>query len=98
MRVIQKAPGQMPEFREIPNTLQALQEAVGGYIETFTFATDACVVCNEEGRLLDLPYNCDLLGVSFCGPILIVGVNGDEFCDIPSDMQKLFRCLEKVER
>lgn len=70
----------------------------GGYIETFTFATDACVVCNEEGRLLDLPYNCDLLGVSFCGPILIIGINGDEFCDIPSDMQKLFRCLDKVER
>lgn len=98
MKVIFKAPGCLPEFRDIPNTLEALQEAVGGYIETFTFATDACVVCNEEGRLLDLPYNCDLLGVSFCGPILIVGVNGDEFCDIPSDMQKLFRCLDKVER
>ena len=98
MRVIHKAPGQRPEIRDIPNTLEALQEAVGGYIETFTFATDACVVCNEEGRLLGLPYNCDVLGLSFCGPILIVGVSGDEFCDIPADLQKLFGYLDRVER
>jgi len=97
MKVIYKAPGRAPEPRDIPNTLEDLQAAVGGYIETFTFATDACVVCNEEGRLLDLPYNCDLLGVSFCGTILIVGVNGEEFCDIPSDLQKLFRCLDRTE-
>lgn len=98
MRVIHKAPGCLPEFRDIPNTLEALQEAVGGYIETFTFATDAAVVCNEEGHILGLPYNCDLLGIPFCGPILIVGVNGDEFCDIPADLQKLFGCLDRVER
>ena len=92
MHVIYKAPGCPPEPRDIPNTLEELQEAVGGYIETVTFATDACVICNEEGRLMGLPYNCEFLGVGFVGPILIVGVNGEEFTDVdPMTMGLLLR-------
>ena len=64
------------------NTLEALQQAVGGYIETVSFCEDALVICNEEGRLQGLPYNCDFLGISFVGPILIVGVDGDEMCSL----------------
>ena len=83
MKVIYKAPGCKPEIRDIPNTLEELQASVGGYIETYTFATDCCVICNEEGRLLGLPYNLSFLGVDWVGPILIVGIDGEEFTDIP---------------
>ena len=82
MKVIYKAPGHAPELRDVPNTLEELQSSVGGYIETVTFASDAAVICNEEGRLLGLPYNCTFLGVNFVGPILIVGKKKDEFTDI----------------
>lgn len=91
MKVIYKAPGQKPEIIDIPNTLEALQEKVGGYIETVTFATDACIICNEEGRLLGLPDNFWLLGVHFVGPILIVGIDGEEFTGLPDDMLHMFR-------
>lgn len=64
------------------NTLEAFQKAVGGYIETVTFATDACVICNEEGRIMGLPYNCTFCSHDFVGPILIVGVKGEEFCSL----------------
>lgn len=84
MRVVAKKPGEPAEIIDIDNDLKALQEYVGGYIETFTFSTDACVICNEEGRILDLPYNVTFLGHRFCGPILIVGVKGDEFTDCPA--------------
>ncbi|WP_291244539.1 DUF3846 domain-containing protein [Fournierella sp.] len=82
MLVIRKAPGQPPELVVMENTLEALQQAVGGYIETVSFCEDALVICNEEGRLQGLPYNCDFLGISFVGPILIVGVDGDEMCSL----------------
>ncbi len=36
IRVVYKAPGAAAEVREVPNTLAAFQEAVGGYIETVT--------------------------------------------------------------
>ena len=47
MRVICKAPGGKPEIRDIPNTLGDLQASVGGYIESYTFATDATIICNR---------------------------------------------------
>lgn len=83
MKVIRKKPGCEPEVIDIDNTLAALQQEVGGYIETVTIASDAVVICNEEGRILGLPDNCRVCGVDFVGTILVVGRNKDEFCDVP---------------
>ena len=73
MKVIIKEPGQRPRVTEIENSLSALQEAVGGYIETVTFAEDCCIICNEEGRLQGLPYNLTFCGVSFVGQSFLSG-------------------------
>lgn len=78
---------------EIDNTLEALQTAVGGYIEAVPVCTDFAIICNEEGRIKGLPHNCTICGVDFVGVILAVGVDGDEFCDIPEELT-----LEKWER
>ena len=83
MKAIRKKPGCEPELVEVENTLKALQAEVGGYIETVTIASDAVVICNEEGRILGLPDNCRVCGVDFVGTILVVGRNKDEFCDVP---------------
>lgn len=97
MHVIYKAPGCPPEPRDIPNTLGELQGTVGGYIETVTLAADAAIICNEEGRLLGLPYNCRFFGIDFVGPILVVGVDGDEFTDLdPAAMGMLLHGLTEV--
>ena len=79
MKAIRKKSGCAPELVEVDNTLKALQTEVGGHIETVTIASDAVVICNEEG----MPYNCRFFGVDFVGPILVVGRNKDEFCDVP---------------
>ena len=83
MKAIRKKPGCEPELIDIDNTLKSLQAEVGGYIETVTIASDAVVICNEEGRLCGLPHNCRFFGVDFVGTILVVGRNKDEFCDVP---------------
>ena len=83
MKAIRKKPGCTPEIIEVENTLKALQQEVGAYIETVTIASDAVVICNEEGVLLGMPYNCRFVGVDFVGTILVVGRNKDEFCDVP---------------
>ena len=82
MKAIRKKPGCEPEIIEVDNTLKALQAEVGGYIETVTIASDAVIICNEEGRLCGLPYNCRFVGVDFVGTILVVGRNKDEFCAV----------------
>ena len=84
MRAVAKRPGEPGKVITIENDLKALQEYVGGYIETLTFSPAACVICNEEGRIIGLPYNMTFAGHRFCGPILIVGVKGEEFTDCPA--------------
>jgi len=74
------------EIREIENTLEAFQEIVGGYIETFTFSTDVVLVINEDGRLMGLPVNRDFCGRRFVGPMVFVGYDDEgEFTDLPEE-------------
>lgn len=60
MRALVKEVGKAAEIKDIKNDLKELQGIVGGYIETVTITSDAVVICNEEGRLLSLPYNCNI--------------------------------------
>ena len=83
MKAIRKKPGCAPEIIEVENTLEALQQEVGGYIEAVTLPYGAAIICNEEGRILGLPDNGPVGGVDFVGTILVVGRNKDEFCDVP---------------
>lgn len=93
MKAIYKAPGEAPKIIDVENTLKALQEKVGGYIECRTFC-HACVICNEDGRLLKMPFNINFLGTDFVGPILIVGVTIDEFTDYPADYLEVVTSCE----
>ena len=92
IRVIIKKPNSQPYMTVIENDLKKLQEIVGGYIETVTIAEDLVVICNEEGKLKGLPENCNVCGIDFVGPIIFVGINEDEFANIPISYSK-FRDL-----
>lgn len=83
MKAIRFLPGALPEQIEIENTLEALQKQVGGHIEAVALGCGLCAVCNEEGLLMALPYLGFINGVSFFGPVLLVGVDGEDFCDVP---------------
>lgn len=78
---------------EIENTLEALQQGVGGKLEAVTLASDACILCNEEGRLLGMPYNITICGVSFVGPLLIVGIAGEDFAGLTEQQVDRLRTL-----
>lgn len=83
IRALRKRPGRPPEFIEIDNELSTLQREVGGYIETFGIARNLTIICNEEGKIHGLPYNCTICGETFVGTILLVGVRGDAFKSVP---------------
>lgn len=51
MHILVVEPGKHPCEKEIPNTLEAMQEVVGGYIETVYPFPDAVLVCDEEAKL-----------------------------------------------
>ena len=92
IRVIIKRPGEAAFEASVANELETLQRWVGGYIETYALCYNPAVIviCNEEGKITNLPYNCRLGGEHFVGPILIVGVGGEEgeeFADCPYRMK-----------
>ena len=93
IRVLVKEPGKEAELREMPNTLKALQSAVGGYIETVTFAEDCTLVVNEEGKLKGLPMNFRIFGDVIVGTALFVGVDGEEFCSLTDKQEETVRTL-----
>ena len=86
----------IPRSVWVTNSLANLQNAVGGYIETVTIAEDLVVICNEEGRILGLPHNCEICGVDFVGDIIIAGVRGDEFGDVMIDIKELKRLFPQL--
>lgn len=86
---------------DVPNTLEALQQAVGGYIEVVPLNEQLCVICNEEGKLLGLPpvatmpVRRDVL----CGPLVICRTTQDgEFTDTQDeDLYTVGEHLETYE-
>ena len=81
----------------VSNTLKNLQNLVGGYIETVTLRekTDSdsiVIICNEEGLINGLQYNCTIAGHQLFGDIVVVGIDGEEFGDLPID----FKTWKKV--
>ena len=63
----------------IDNTLKAFQKVVGGYIEVVTLERNTVIVCNEEGLLNWMPYNCTIGDRQFFGTILMCKTQGEEF-------------------
>lgn len=83
IKVVYIEPGRDPEFRTVNNTLEAMQILVKGYIEALTVSNDMVIICNEEGRLRNMPYNRELFGIDLYGPIVLVGTEGEDFTDAP---------------
>lgn len=92
--VLVKRPGE-PAVVEpcFDNTLEAFQNAVGGYIEVFPIADKIVCICNEEGKLMGLPHNINILGEDLVGTLVICGTKGDEFASLKAAQVPALRIL-----
>jgi hypothetical protein len=76
---------QKPYLKVIPNTLEALQEIVGGYIELVKTSEGYNMICNEEGKLIDLTPNIYIHNRmdNICGTFFVCNNDDEgEFTDI----------------
>ena len=105
MTVLYVKPGEKPKHIEIENDLEALQRAVGGYIEAvYPYEDPVALIVNEEGKLNGLPLNRALRDEDndiydiVAGPFLVVGLGESNFTSLtPALMgkyKKLFHCPE----
>lgn len=57
MRVLYVEPGKAPEERTIGTGLAEMQALVGGMIELFPLEDEIFLICNEEGKITNMPLN-----------------------------------------
>ena len=58
MRVIVVEPKKQPTAQDIGSDLESMQKIVGGSIQAiYPFDEPVALICNEEGKLLNLPLN-----------------------------------------
>ena len=98
MRVLVVEPGKRPVAKEIETGLEPLQKAVGGLIEAvYPFEEPVAIVCNEEGKLLELPLNRALLDENghvydiIAGTFLVVGLTEDNFGSLDDALLEQFQ-------
>ena len=86
IKVLKVKPHEHPEVYMLKNTLEAMQEAVGGYIDIVGLDDNVCILLNDEGKLIGLEGNrrigSDIIvGDFFVGcfsltkPLVLLGVN-----------------------
>ena len=87
MRILVVEPERRPVVREIDGSLKAMQKIVGGLIQPIPIIgePDTVLICNDEGKLLNLPANRGLRDETgqiydiVCGTFFICGAPAD--CD-----------------
>ena len=58
MRVIVIEPKKKPMVQDIGSDLESMQKIVGGFIQAiYPFEEPVVLICNEEGKLMNLPLN-----------------------------------------
>lgn len=105
LRVLVVEPERTPYVKEIPHTLEAFQQEVGGLIEViYPYADLVGLVCNEEGKLLGLPLNRALIDENgkmrdiICGTFLVTGLGAEDLASLPPDLlEKYYRHFQAIE-
>jgi len=99
IKVLVVEPMKPCEVREISG-LDEMQAIVGGHIQAvYPFRDEIALVCNEEGKHLDLPYNRPLTndrGIPYdmiCGTFFLAGVGAEDFVSLTEEQIQKYTTL-----
>ena len=100
MKILVIEPEKNPVVKEIDGELESMQKVVGGSIEAvYPFDDMVALVVNEEGKLMDLPWNRlvinnDRVADVLVGTCFICGIGEEDFCSLTDELvqkyQKVF--------
>lgn len=102
MTVLLIKPGMEPEVVDIDSGLESLQEAVGGDIAaTYPYEDPVAIICNDNGKIMNLPWNRALRDENgeiydiIAGNFLIVGLTEEDFGSLSDELIGKYRSLFK---
>ena len=100
MKILRVEPEKSPEIVHMDGTLEALQAAVGGYIEAVCpFDDPVAIVCNDDGKFNGMRPNRAIYDADgeimdiIAGTFLIVGLDEDNFAELSDEMAAKYVAL-----
>jgi len=91
MQIIRKRPGQPAEFGTMSESMEGIQEEVGGYFRPVTLVDGLVLLCNEDAPVLGMDENfpIQLHGMLY-GPVVFVREAKGNYTSVSEeDMKKL---------
>lgn len=97
IKVVVCRPNEKAELITIPNTLEAKQQLVGGWIEAiYPWEDEIALVCNEEGKVDGLDLNraiydeeCNIIDI-VAGTFFICGITEDDFGSLSDELAEKY--------
>ena len=108
-RIVLVEPGKVAQITEMELSLENIQKVVGGMIQAvYPWKDKAALVCNDEGKLLEMPPNRALEDEKghvydiVCGTFFICGVSDEDLTGLSNEQAQLylkkFRNPQKIAR
>lgn len=91
IRVLIVEPNKEPYVKEIENTLEEKQKIVGGLIGFLELEYNVDLICNEEGKFLNLEFNRVITNDVIVGTFIIAGQNKGETISLSRKQIKKYK-------
>ncbi len=96
-KIVLVEPMKLARIVEMDLSLESMQKTVGGLIQAvYPWEDKAALVCNDEGKLLEMPPNRALKGENgdvtdiICGTFFICGLSEDNFAGLTDEQAELY--------
>lgn len=91
IRILVVEPNKEPYQTKIENTLKNLQSVVDGLIEYVQLEHNVDLICNEEGKIYNLPMNRIVPNDIICGTFFIAGQHEGETISLSKKQIKKYK-------
>ena len=104
IKVLLVKPMEKAKVVEITDSLESMQQIVGGWIEEYMpFEDDVALICNDEGKMMGLPLNRAIIGEDGKVQDIIAGtffichapIDSEKFLSLPNDLLKKYEAKFK---
>ena len=90
MKILIVEPGANPRKACIPDTLEAMQQTVGGPIEVLPLPDGVMLVCDEEGKLRGRAPNRHIGGELIVGTFFLCCADDEDLTDLPEHLAEKY--------
>ena len=98
IRILVVEPNKEPYKKKIPHTLENMQRVVGGLIEFVELEYNVDLICNEEGKIYNLPMNRAIQNDIVAGTFFIAGQYNGETISLSKKQIKRYKDIFKLNR